>query len=124
MYIILAILIFGVLIATHEFGHFAAAKLSGVKVTQMGLYLYDANGKLIKKHSENITNVGSSTTVYHSWYDINAEVGVTLTQATTYKYQFFGVFDGEEIRSSVYSFTTKGGSSVTPPKKAAPARAA
>ena len=37
MYIILAILIFGVLIATHEFGHFAAAKLSGVKVNEFSI---------------------------------------------------------------------------------------
>ena len=37
MYIILAILIFGVLIATHEFGHFAAAKLSDVKVNEFSM---------------------------------------------------------------------------------------
>ena len=37
MYIILAILIFGVLIATHEFGHFAAAKLSDVKVNEFSV---------------------------------------------------------------------------------------
>jgi len=37
MYIILAILIFGVLIATHEFGHFAAAKLSDVKVNEFSI---------------------------------------------------------------------------------------
>ena len=37
MYIILAILIFGILIASHEFGHFAAAKLSGVKVNEFAI---------------------------------------------------------------------------------------
>ena len=37
MYIILAIFIFGVLIATHEFGHFAAAKLSDVKVNEFSI---------------------------------------------------------------------------------------
>jgi len=37
MYIILAILIFGVLIATHELGHFAAAKLSDVKVNEFSI---------------------------------------------------------------------------------------
>ena len=37
MYIILAILIFGILIASHEFGHFAAAKLSGVKVNEFSI---------------------------------------------------------------------------------------
>lgn len=36
-YIILAILIFGVLIATHELGHFATAKLLGVKVNEFSI---------------------------------------------------------------------------------------
>ena len=34
MYIILAIIFFGILIAIHEFGHFSAAKLLGVKVNE------------------------------------------------------------------------------------------
>lgn len=37
VYILAAILIFGVLIAVHEFGHFAAAKLSGVKVNEFSI---------------------------------------------------------------------------------------
>lgn len=37
MYIIIAILIFGVLIATHELGHFTAAKLCGVRVTEFAV---------------------------------------------------------------------------------------
>ena len=37
MYIILAILIFGVLIFVHELGHFLAAKLFGVKVNEFAL---------------------------------------------------------------------------------------
>ena len=32
LYIIIAIVLFGVLIAVHEFGHFITAKLLGVKV--------------------------------------------------------------------------------------------
>ncbi len=36
-YIILAILIFGVLIAVHEFGHFAVAKLCGVRVNEFSI---------------------------------------------------------------------------------------
>ena len=36
-YIILAILIFGVLIAVHEFGHFSVAKLCGVKVNEFSV---------------------------------------------------------------------------------------
>ena len=37
MYIVLAILIFGVLIAIHEFGHFIAAKAFGVKVNEFAI---------------------------------------------------------------------------------------
>ncbi len=37
MYIIIAIIIFGILIAIHEFGHFTAAKLCGVKVEEFAI---------------------------------------------------------------------------------------
>ena len=37
LYIIIAIIIFGVLIATHELGHFATAKLLGVKVNEFSV---------------------------------------------------------------------------------------
>lgn len=37
MYIIIAILAFGILIAGHEFGHFITAKLSGVKVNEFAI---------------------------------------------------------------------------------------
>lgn len=38
-YIILAILLFGVLILVHEFGHFFTAKLSGVQVNEFSLFM-------------------------------------------------------------------------------------
>ena len=37
MYIILAILLFGVLIAAHEWGHFMAARISGVTVHEFAI---------------------------------------------------------------------------------------
>lgn len=49
MYIIIAIILFGVLIAVHEFGHFFSAKLSGVKVLEfaigMGPLLWSKQGE-------------------------------------------------------------------------------
>lgn len=49
IYILIAILMFGLLIALHEFGHFAAAKLCGVKVNEfaigMGPLLIHKQGK-------------------------------------------------------------------------------
>ena len=37
LYIIIAVLIFGVLVATHELGHFTTAKLLGVKVNEFSV---------------------------------------------------------------------------------------
>ena len=49
LYILIAILMFGILIALHEFGHFAAAKLCGVKVNEfaigMGPKLFHRKGE-------------------------------------------------------------------------------
>ena len=59
-------------------------KGSGVACTHMGMYLYDANGKLLKTHKEKISQTSitpSRTKPYHSWYDVNTEVGYTLTPA-------------------------------------------
>ena len=46
VYVLLAILIFGVLIAVHEFGHFLAAKLCNVKVNEFSVGMGPA---LLKK---------------------------------------------------------------------------
>lgn len=49
MYIIIAILLFGILIAAHEWGHFIAARLCGVTVNEfslgMGPVLWKKMGK-------------------------------------------------------------------------------
>ena len=37
MYIVIAIIMFGVLIAIHEFGHFATAKACGVRVEEFSI---------------------------------------------------------------------------------------
>ncbi len=49
MYIIIAILAFGILIGLHEFGHFAAAKLCGVKVNEFSVGMGPA---LLKKQGK------------------------------------------------------------------------
>ena len=84
-------------------------KPSGTTVSQMGVILYDANGKQLKKYTEKVSNVSASSTSYHSWYDINSEVKYTLTPGTTYKYKFWGTFNGVDVISSTaYSFKTTG----------------
>ena len=47
-YIILAILLFGVLVLAHEFGHFITAKLSGVRVNEFSLFMGPAIFKKTK----------------------------------------------------------------------------
>ncbi|MBQ4370723.1 MAG: site-2 protease family protein, partial [Oscillospiraceae bacterium] len=52
LFIIIAILVFGILIAVHEFGHFTAAKLLGVRVNEfsigMGPTILKKQGKVTK----------------------------------------------------------------------------
>lgn len=52
MYIILAILIFGVLIATHELGHFIVAKLCGIRVLEYSIGMGPAVWKKQGKETE------------------------------------------------------------------------
>ena len=49
MYIILAILAFGILIAGHELGHFLVAKACGVKVNEFALGM---GPKILKKQGK------------------------------------------------------------------------
>ena len=39
VYILVAILLFGLLVLVHEFGHFLTAKLSGVQVNESSLFM-------------------------------------------------------------------------------------
>ena len=49
LYVILALILFGLLIAVHEFGHFAAAKLFGVQVNEFSIGMGPA---LLKKQGK------------------------------------------------------------------------
>jgi len=49
MYIVIAIAAFGILIAVHEIGHFAAAKMLGVKVTEFAIGM---GPKILKKQGK------------------------------------------------------------------------
>ena len=65
MYIIIAILIFGILIAVHELGHFLAAKSVGVKVNEfsigMGPGIFKKQGKETL-YSLRLLPIGSAVT--------------------------------------------------------------
>ena len=81
-------------------------KPAGVHVSQMGIELYSGD-TILKSYSEPVS-VSDSTTVYHSWYDVNKELGRTLDAGTTYGYRFFGVFDGVKVSGPRMTFTTTG----------------
>lgn len=81
-------------------------KPAGVHVSQMGIDLYRGD-RVIKSYNEAVS-VGDSTTVYHSWYDVNKELRRTLEAGTTYGYRFYGVFDGVKVSGPRMTFTTTG----------------
>ena len=62
MYIVLAILLFGILIAAHEWGHFIAARLCGVTVHEfaigMGPQVWHKDGKKGTKFSLRALPIG------------------------------------------------------------------
>ena len=58
LYIIIAILMFGILIALHEFGHFITAKLLGVQVNEFAVGMGPA---LWKKEKGEILNFSPSS---------------------------------------------------------------
>ena len=94
-------------------------KPAGSHVTACGVMLFDDTNNLIKEYSETITNVGDSLTSFHAWYDINSEVGVTLTPGTTYSYRITTTINGKNYVGKAYSFTTTGtppAEDITPPE--------
>ena len=74
-----------------------------VHVTEVGCYLYDADGNQIKRHTESCSRQESR---FYIWYDIADELGLTLSGGTTYYYQIFAVYDGYEYLTETGSFTT------------------
>lgn len=64
LYIIVAILIFGVLVATHELGHFATAKLLGVKVNEFAIGMGPAIWQSQRESREEPWEEGEEKTLY------------------------------------------------------------
>ena len=72
-------------------------------VTYVGIELYNAQGNLLAQKREVPLPVNG---VINVWYDVNAELGVTLTAGATYKCRFVAVVNGKDYFSGYYSFTT------------------
>jgi len=78
----------------------------GVGVSKVGIILYNSAGTLIKDYSSTPSSNYASNSYFYVWYDVNGEIGVTLTPNTTYKYLFYVVINGTTYKSGTYSFTT------------------
>ncbi len=81
--------------------------LTNTSVTKAGVYLYDNTGKQIGSKTENFT-AHSGDTYFLAWYNINTELGVTLSPGTKYQYKFMAVISGKTYYSPVMTFTTGG----------------
>ena len=74
------------------------------KITNVGCYLYDENGNLLKSYRENCS--------YANWCNyvcnMNTDMGYTLKPGTTYKYVLCAVANGKEFKDTMRSFKTTG----------------
>lgn len=83
---------------------------AGRMVTQVGCYLWDGNDTLLTRHVEDCQRPESR---FNMWYDVQGELGISLTPGTVYRYQFFVLQDGTEYPGTVETFTTAGAAPAT-----------
>ena len=72
-------------------------------VTTVGIRLTTTAGRVIGEKSEKPTPLNG---VINAWYDVNNELGCTLSPSTTYYYKFYATISGTQYWSSQFSFTT------------------
>ncbi len=73
-------------------------------VTEVGVYLYDAQENYLTGKSEHGSFSGNYD-YFYVWYDVNKSMGYTLQPGTTYKYRFYAVVNGKKYSSQMFSFT-------------------
>ena len=81
--------------------------LSGISipnVRSVGITLYDASGNQLARKTE---VPDTSASYIDIWYDVNSELGVTLTPGTTYQYRFEADVAGQ-LYTKTDTFTTSG----------------
>ena len=84
-------------------------KNAGVRVNEAGVELFDENGKNIACNWFPVSDiVPDSATVYHSVFDINRYLNVTLSPGTTYRYRIMAKTKSGEQHGSTFTFTTTG----------------
>lgn len=90
-------------------------KSSVAKVERFGIRIRKTNGTYENGwsyyHNTSSNYLGKPSV--RIWFNFQDEVGVTLTRATSYTYQYYAKIDGKEYWSSEKTLTTKGGSSTS-----------
>ena len=81
---------------------------SGAVIGEVGMILYDNAGNQIGSKSETYLASANRMKQAPVWYNINEELGVTLTKATGYQYKFYANVGGQRVESAVARFTTAG----------------
>ena len=74
------------------------------EVTEVGCYLYDESGQLLRYKREKPIPLNG---VINAWYDVEGELGVTLLSGITYSYRFVAVINGTEYYSDYDTFALK-----------------
>ena len=81
-------------------------KPSGSKVNYVGLVMYDSNGNAVCDKTFSASNVSTSTTSFHVWFNVQEEMNVVLKPSSTYKYRIYTNIDGVKYVSPYWTFTT------------------
>lgn len=82
---------------------------SAVIIESCGVYFGTSKTALSTKKIEEVgsgANNKDGGTGFSIWYDVNEDIGRTLSPGTTYYYQFFVSYGDKEIKSGIASFTT------------------
>lgn len=74
-----------------------------VHFTGAGVSIWDASGRLIKQKSET-TSVNN--TYMNIWYNVNSELGMTLSPGSSYTYQMYADFGGKRYYGNKKTFRT------------------
>lgn len=77
---------------------------NGGTCTETGMQLFDADGNYLATGKNDFYNADRP----YVYFKINEECGYTLKHATTYKYKFYAVVNGQTYWSDESSFTTTG----------------
>ncbi len=84
---------------------------AATRIATIGLYLGTSSTNLTKRNSETVSdgaNNKDNGMGFNIWYNLTDELGITLKPNTTYYYQIYATYGGQEYKGEILSFKTKG----------------